>query len=52
MSDEEEVVFKAYQRNLLRHLKFLKKAISEKNIEEAEKLLNELIEDTQKNIED
>lgn len=45
-------VFKGYLRSLMRQLKLLKKAISEKNFEEAEKLINELIEDTQNNIED
>jgi uncharacterized Rossmann fold enzyme len=30
----------------------LKKAIKEKNLEEAERLIDDLIEDTQKNIED
>lgn len=50
--NEEMAVFKGYLRSLMRQLKLLKKAIDEKNIEEAEKLINELIEDTQNNIED
>lgn len=50
--NEEMAVFKGYLRSLMRQLKLLKKAINEKNIEEAEKLINELIEDTQNNIED
>ena len=45
-------VFKGYLRSLMRQLKLLKKAIDENNIEEAKKLIQELIEDTQKNIED
>lgn len=52
MVNEEVAVFKGYLRSLMRQLKLLKKAINEKNIEEAEKLINELIEDTQNNIED
>lgn len=52
MVNEEMAVFKCYLRSLMRQLKLLKKAIDEKNIEEAEKLINELIEDTQNNIED
>ena len=43
---EEMAVFKGY----LTHL--LKKAIHEKDFELAEKLVDELIEDTQNNIED
>lgn len=45
-------VFKSYLRRLIRDLKDLKKAISEKNFEEAERLIDILIEDTQKDIED
>ena len=36
----------------MRQLKQLKKSIKEENIEEAERLIDELIEDTQNNIED
>ena len=50
--NEKMAVFKGYLRSLMRQLKLLKKAIDEKNIEEAEKIINELIEDTQNNIED
>ncbi|MDO4325159.1 MAG: hypothetical protein Q4E24_03835 [bacterium] len=50
--NEEMAVFKGYLRSLMRQLKLLKKAIHEKNFEEAEKLIDELIEDTQNNIED
>lgn len=45
-------VFKSYLRRLMRDLKDLKKAIKEKNLEEAERLIDDLIEDTQKDIED
>lgn len=50
--NEEMAVFKGYLRGLMRQLKLLKNAIDENNIEEAKKLINELIEDTQNNIED
>ena len=49
---EEMAVFKSYLRRLIRDLKDLKKAIKEKNLEEAERLIDDLIEDTQKDIED
>ena len=49
---EEMVAFKSYLRRLMRDLKDLKKAIREKNSEEAERLIDDLIEDTQKGIED
>ncbi len=49
---EEMAVFKGYLRSLMRQLKLLKKAISEQNFTEAEKIIDELIEDTQNNIED
>jgi hypothetical protein len=45
---EDETVFKSY----LRRLEDLEKAIKGKNIEEAERLISNLIEDTQKDIED
>ena len=49
---EEIAVFKGYLRSLMRQLKLLKKAIDNGNSEEAQRLINELIEDTQNNIED
>lgn len=49
---EEMAVFKGYLRSLMRQLKLLKKAIDNNNMEEAKQLINELIEDTQSNIED
>lgn len=52
MENEEMPVFKSYLRRLIRDLKDIKKAIKEKNLEEAERLIDDLIEDTQKDIED
>lgn len=53
MENKEKVaVFKSYLRRLMRDLIDLKKAIKEKNLEEAERLIDDLIEDTQKDIED
>ena len=49
---EDMAVLKGYLRGLMRQLKLLKKAISEKDLEQAERLVDELIEDTQNNIED
>ena len=49
---EEVAVFKGYLRSLMRQLKSLKQAIQNKDFEQAEKLIDELIEDTQNNIED
>ena len=49
---EDMAVFKGYLRSLMRQLKLLKKAIENNNINEAKKLIDELIEDTQNNIED
>lgn len=45
-------VFKGYLRGLIRLLKNVKKAANENNLEEVRRLIDELIEDTQKNIED
>lgn len=49
---ENVAVFKGYLRSLMRQLKQLKKAIDSKDFETASNLVDELIEDTQKNIED
>lgn len=49
---EDMAVFKGYLRSLMRQLKQLKKAIDLKDFETASKLIDELIEDTQNNIED
>lgn len=53
MKEHEEMsVFKSYLRMLLRGLKELEKAIDEKDFEKSQKLIKEIIEDTQKGIED
>ena len=49
---EEMAVFKGYLRSLMRQLQALKEAMQSKDYEKAEKLIDQLIEDTQKNIED
>lgn len=49
---EETAIFKSYSRKLMRDLNDIKKALKEKDYESAEKLLDQLIEDTQKGIED
>lgn len=49
---EDLAVFKGYLRSLMRQLKALQEALKNKDYSTAEKLINELIEDTQKNIED
>ena len=49
---DEMAVFKGYLRSLMRQLKLLKKVIKSDNKAEAMQLINELIEDTQNNIED
>lgn len=45
-------VFKSYLRKLARELKDLKAALQAKDYEKAEQLVDALIEDTQKDIED
>ena len=49
---EEKEIFKGYLRGLMRQLKLLKKTIGNNDLEQAEQLVDELIEDTQNNIED
>lgn len=49
---EEMAVFKSYLRRLMRDLKDLRDALKSKDYEKAEKLIDDLIEDTQKDIED
>ena len=49
---EEMAVFKGYLRSLMRQLKALKEAMKNKDYERAERLLDELIEDTQNTLED
>lgn len=45
-------VFKSYLRMLLEELKMLKEALKQKDYEKAEKLVDTLIANTQKGIED
>lgn len=52
MEDNGMSVFKSYLRRLLHDLKELEQAQREGNKEKAEELLKNLIEDTQKGIED
>lgn len=49
---EEMAVFKGYLRSMMRQLKLLKKALENNDKELAMNLVDELIEDTQNNIED
>ena len=49
---EEMSVFKSYLRRLVRDLRDLKEALRTKDYEKAEKLVDDLITDTQKGIED
>lgn len=45
-------VFKSYLRRLLQDLKDLKEALKSKEYENAEKMVDKLIDDTQSGIED
>lgn len=45
-------VFKSYLRRLIRDLKDVRAALKAKDYEKAEKLIDDLIEDTQSDIED
>lgn len=49
---EDMAVFKSFLRSLLRQLIELQEAINKGDLEEAKKLIGNLIEDTQKGIED
>lgn len=49
---EEMAVFKSFLRGLLRQLQALKKALDSGDTETAQRLLSEIIDDTQKGIED
>lgn len=49
---EEEMIFKAYSRALLRDLMAQKGALVNKDYAEAERILDNLIEDTKQGIED
>ena len=50
--NEEKIMFKGYLRGLARQLKALKGAMRAKDYEKVEELIDDFIEDTQKNIED
>ena len=49
---EDMSVFRSYLRRLLQDLKDLKSALNRKDYEKAESLLDKLVDDTQKDIED
>lgn len=49
---DNSLIFKSYSRALLRCLNALKSALSSKDYKQAEKIINGLIHDTQKGIED
>lgn len=49
---EESIIFKGYLRGLKRQFLTMKNALDAGDYDKAEKLLGELIEDTQKGIED
>ena len=49
---EEMSVFKSYLRRLLQDLKDLKEALNGEDKEKVEKMVDQLIDDTQKGIED
>ena len=49
---EDTGVFKSYSRRLLQDLKDLKEVLKSKDYEKAEKMVDQLIDDTQKGIED
>ena len=49
---EEMSVFKSFLRSLMRKLKALEKALLENDTQKAKKIVSEIIEDTQKGIED
>lgn len=52
MEENTLSVFKSYLRRLLQDLKDLKDALKENKTETAEKMIDQLINDTQKGIED
>ena len=52
MNEENEMVFKSYLRKLLRDLSDIREAANKKDLEEVSKLVDQLIVDTQKDIED
>ncbi len=52
MEENTLSVFKSYLRRLLQDLKDLKEALKENKTEKAEEMIDQLINDTQKGIED
>lgn len=50
--NEDMSVFKSYLRRLLQDLKDLKEALKNKEYDKAENMVDRLIDDTQKGIED
>ena len=50
--DEDMSVFKSYLRRLLQDLKDLKEVLKANDYEKAEKMVDRLIDDTQKGIEE
>ena len=52
MKKEKTIIFKGYLRGLIRQLKSIKKELDNNNIEKVKTIIDELIEDTQKNIQD
>ena len=52
MEENDLSVFKSYLRLLLQELKSLKAAVDDKNYDKVTEIVDKLIEDTQKGIED
>ena len=52
MSNEHKAIFKAYLRNLMRQLEAMEKEFENNDIENAKKILSDLIQDTKDSIED
>lgn len=50
--EEDKIIFKSYLRRLSQDLRDLKKAIADKEYDKATKMIDKLIDDTQKDIED
>ena len=48
---EDKLIFRSYSRLLVRDLQNVKEALKAKDYETAERIVNELINDTQKDIE-
>jgi hypothetical protein len=52
VSNEHKEIFKAYLRNLMRQLEAMEKKFENNDIENAKKILSDLIQDTKDSIED